>query len=65
MNEVEVRFQVGMRIKVEIRVTITARTETSVDSQDPLMTKNMVLISFTVMLENAVIAQLQTGWKLI
>lgn len=65
MNEIEVRFQVGMRIKVEIRVTIRARTETSVDSQDPLMTKNRVLISFTVMLENAVIAQLKTGWKLI
>lgn len=34
MNEVEVRFEVGMGMKVEIRVRMTARTEARVHDWD-------------------------------
>ena len=39
MNEAEVRFDIEMGIKVEIRISITTRTETRCDGQNPCYDK--------------------------
>lgn len=65
MNEVEVRFEVGIRVKVGIKVRNTARIEARVYGWGCVTIRNRVLVSFRALPGNTVRATSKAGFRFI